>query len=152
MKRNIIFFYLLLQGLLSVGQNVGIGTQTPHASAMLEISSTTHGLLAPRMTTAPRNAIASPAKGLLVYDTDFNSLFHYNGSAWANLVGSGGGDFSLTYTNTVNGNTNAFRITNGGLGDAISVFQHMNLDRRSQVLQKANMVMDFTGMLINSMP
>jgi hypothetical protein len=69
--------------------NVGIGTQTPHASAVLDVSSlssTNRGLLAPRMTTAQRNAIANPAKGLLVYDTDINSLFHYNGSVWKNLV------------------------------------------------------------------
>jgi hypothetical protein len=104
----------------AIAQHVGIGTNTPHASAMLDVSSTNRGLLAPRMTTIQRNAIAAPAKGLLVYDTDVNSLFHYTGSAWANLAGSGGGDFSLPYTNTVNLNTNVFRITNEGLGDAIS--------------------------------
>jgi trimeric autotransporter adhesin len=77
--------------LAAIGQNVGIGTQTPHASAQLDVSSTTRGLLAPRMTTTQRNAIASPAKGLLVYDTEVNGLFHYNGSAWVNLAAGGGG-------------------------------------------------------------
>jgi hypothetical protein len=88
---------MLVCGNLLAQQNVGIGTQTPHASAALDVSSTTRGLLAPRMTTAQRSAIASPAKGLLVYDTDINSLFHYNGSAWINLAAGGGGNgWSLT--------------------------------------------------------
>jgi hypothetical protein len=103
-----------------IAQNIGIGTQNPHASAQLDVSSTTRGLLAPRMTTTQRNAIESPAKGLLVYDTQINSLFHYNGSTWVNLAGSGGEAFSLPYSAVVNLNTNAFRITNDGLGDALS--------------------------------
>lgn len=105
----------------SHAQNVGIGTQNPHASAQLDVSSTTRGLLAPRMTTAQRNAIAAPAKGLLVYDTQENSLFHYNGSAWSNLSGGGGGGaFSLPYTASVDLNTNTFQITNAGNGAAIT--------------------------------
>lgn len=110
---------LLANALLA--QNVGIGTQTPHASAQLDVSSTTRGLLAPRMTTAQRNAIASPAKGLLVYDTQENSLFHYNGSAWVNLsAGGGGGGFTLPYSASVDLNTNALSITNAGFGAAIT--------------------------------
>jgi hypothetical protein len=100
------------------GQNVGIGTNAPHSSAQLDVSSTTRGFLAPRTTTAQRNAIASPAKGLLVYDTDLNALYHYNGAAWA-AVGGGGGGFSLPYEATVNLNASAFKITNSGFGAAI---------------------------------
>jgi trimeric autotransporter adhesin len=58
-------------------QNVGIGTPTPHASALLEVNSTSKGVLIPALTQAQRNAIASPAKGLLVFVTD-DSSFHYN--------------------------------------------------------------------------
>jgi hypothetical protein len=50
----------------------------PHASAMLDITSTTKGLLAPRMTQAQRDAIANPANGLLIYQTDNVSGFYYN--------------------------------------------------------------------------
>ena len=60
----------------NMSAQVGIGTITPHASSVLELSSTTQGMLTPRMTTAQRVAIASPADGLMVYDTDLKA-FHY---------------------------------------------------------------------------
>lgn len=68
--------------------NVGIGTVNPAASAALDITSTTKGFLAPRMTTTQRNAIASPATGLQVYNTSLNKLNFYNGTSWRALVDS----------------------------------------------------------------
>lgn len=62
---------------------VGIGTTSPDASSMLDVQSTTKGLLIPRMTTAQKNAIASPADGLMVYDTDIGKFNFYNNSAWS---------------------------------------------------------------------
>jgi hypothetical protein len=119
MKRFILLLStIFLLSSLYAQNNVGIGTNTPHASAQLEVSSTTRGLLSPRMTTAQRNAIASPAKGLLVYDMDLNSLFHYNGSAWVNLAGGGGG-FSLPFSAAVNIGTPTFQIENAGSGDVL---------------------------------
>ncbi|POB13417.1 tail fiber domain-containing protein [Halobacteriovorax sp. DA5] len=81
---------------LNLGDNFftsfGIGT-TPDASAALDVSSTTKGFLPPRMTSVQRNAIASPAEGLVVYDTDIQSLYIYQGSTWnslgVNLSGAG---------------------------------------------------------------
>lgn len=58
---------------------------TPDASAMLEIVSTTKGLLPPKMTTVQKNAIATPAAGLVVYDTTTNKLCCYNGAIWNDL-------------------------------------------------------------------
>lgn len=49
---------------------VGIGTTTPDASAALDITSTTGGLLVPRMTAAERDAITSPAQGLIIFCSD----------------------------------------------------------------------------------
>ena len=74
----------------NMSAQVGIGTITPHASSVLELSSTTQGMLTPRMTTAQRVAIASPADGLMVYDTDLKSFYHYNSSvtSW-NVINSG---------------------------------------------------------------
>lgn len=61
----------------------GIGTTTPDVSSLLEIKSTNKGLLIPRMTQTQRNAIASPAKGLLIYQTDKNpGFYYYDGSSW----------------------------------------------------------------------
>jgi len=57
----------------------------PVASAIVEIQSTTMGFLLPRMTTTQKNAIASPAAGLQVYDTTLNQMSYYNGSSWINF-------------------------------------------------------------------
>ena len=66
---------------------VGIGTSSPDASAALDITSTTKGLLMPRMTNAQRLAIASPVAGLQVFVTDFNggTFLFYNGTGWNEL-------------------------------------------------------------------
>jgi len=70
---------------------VGFGTNAPNTSAKVEISSTTSGFLPPRMTTAQRDAIASPATGLTLYCTDCTAtdaskgvMQTYNGAAWKN--------------------------------------------------------------------
>ena len=66
---------------------IGINTETPDASAALDITSTTKGLLPPRMTTAERDAISSPAIGLMIYQTDGTvGFYYYNGSSWAEVA------------------------------------------------------------------
>ena len=62
----------------SFSQNVGIGTNTPHASAVLDISDTAKGILIPRMTMVQRKAIQNPAEGLMVYQTDSTKGFWYS--------------------------------------------------------------------------
>jgi hypothetical protein len=63
--------------------NVGLGTSAPHSSALLDMTSTTQGMLVPRMTKAQRDAIISPATGLLIYQTNSTPGFYYNdGSEW----------------------------------------------------------------------
>ncbi len=65
----------------------------PHASAMLDIkvnAASKKGILIPRMTSAQRTAIAAPAAGLMVYDTDTQSFWYWNATAWTNIAGSGG--------------------------------------------------------------
>ena len=61
---------------------VGIGTTAPAASAQLDITSTARGFLPPRMTEAQRDAISSPATGLIVYNTDDNTVDFYDGDSW----------------------------------------------------------------------
>jgi hypothetical protein len=77
-------------------QTVGIGVNTdgstPHASAMLDVKSTDKGFLAPRMTQTQRNAIVSPAAGLLIYQTDNTpGFYYYNGTAWTTADNNSGG-------------------------------------------------------------
>lgn len=60
----------------------GYGTMTPDASAVIDLTSTTKGFLPPRMTTTERDAISTPAEGLVIYNTTTQVLNFYNGSSW----------------------------------------------------------------------
>ncbi len=62
---------------------VGINNENPDASAALDITSTTGGLLVPRMTETQRDAISPAATGLMIYQTDGTvGFYYYNGSSW----------------------------------------------------------------------
>jgi hypothetical protein len=76
-------YNLVLQPL---GGNVGIGTSSPNASAILDVQSTTKGVRMPNMTTTQKNAIASPAAGLMVFDTTLAKLCVYTGAAWETIT------------------------------------------------------------------
>lgn len=63
-----------------------MGSATAYnASALVAMESTTTGFLPPRMTTTQKNAIASPATGLQVFDTTLNMMSYYNGTIWVSL-------------------------------------------------------------------
>lgn len=68
----------------SNGFNIGSGVSLL-ASAVFQLNSTTRGFLPPRMTNAQMVAIATPASGLMVYDTTNNKMCVYDGTAWQNL-------------------------------------------------------------------
>lgn len=70
--------------------SVGIGTPTPTTSSALDVNSTSKGMLVPRMTTAQRNAIASPVNGLLVYNISTNQFNYFDGTVWVAAVGPQG--------------------------------------------------------------
>jgi hypothetical protein len=83
------FFTLLAVVLLTATTyaQVGVGTTTPDASSALDITSTTKGLLIPRMTETQRDAISSPATGLMIYQTDGTvGFYYYNGSSWVEVA------------------------------------------------------------------
>lgn len=69
---------------------IGIGTTTPDASSILDMESTTQGFRSPRMTSTQRLAIASPANGLMVFDTTVGSFYHYDSltSSWIRMSGT----------------------------------------------------------------
>ena len=95
----------------------GIGTLTPDGSAQLDVSSTTKGVLVPRMTTVQRTAIAVPADGLLVYDTDTKTFwFNKTGTGWTQI---GNGAFAIPYAATDNNAASLFSITNNGDGTSL---------------------------------
>src|SRR5215471_21495161 len=97
-------------------QGVAINTDgsNPDNSAMLDIKSISKGLLIPRVTSAQKNAIASPATGLLIYQTDGTAgFYYYNGSAWTPLssaaqpltgwstTGNSGTDSTINFIGTI---------------------------------------------------
>lgn len=77
--KSILTSLLVIFSGLAWAQSVGVGTTTPHASAMLDVSSASKGLLIPRLTEAQKGQIANPATGLLIWQTDGTPGFYYNG-------------------------------------------------------------------------
>lgn len=67
---------------------VGIGTGSPNAKAILDLSTTTRGFLQPRMTTVQRDAILTPPESLQVYNLTTSKMNFYNGSAWEEITSS----------------------------------------------------------------
>lgn len=100
----LFFYFFIFQS--SIAQ-VAINTtgNAPVASSMLDITSSTSGLLIPRMSLAQKTAIAAPATGLLVYQTDGqNGFWYYNGTTWIRLFGGNAWD--------ILGNTGTSSATN----------------------------------------
>lgn len=119
---------LLLLAISTTYAQVGIGTTTPNASAMLDIASTNSGLLIPRValtSTADVTTIASPVTSLLVYNTGFspNGYYYWNGSIWVQLAIASNSNWLLT------GNSGTSSATNflGTLDDRDIVFRRFNI-------------------------
>jgi hypothetical protein len=126
-KQNglVVFLFMCITTLSFAQGNVGVGTNTPDASAILEILSTNQGLLVPRMNTAGMNAIPSPANSLLIYNTDSMCYFFYRqpSTAWISLcsINSNGGNSGFTGTTGITGGTGLTGYTgatgtNGSVG------------------------------------
>jgi hypothetical protein len=108
MKRLFSILVFLLP-VMATAQSVAINTDNslPHVSALLDISSTTKGVLIPRVTTAQRTAIAGPAAGLIVYDSDTFSFWYYGtdiNSGWLEIQSSLNKYWSQSLGNVFNTN------------------------------------------------
>ena len=94
-KMYYIFLVLGLTFSLSA-QSVGIGTPIPDSSAIMDVKSTTKGLLIPRMNTLQRDAIVNPAVGLQIFNNDDNTISFFDGVKWSKH----GTQVDVTTTNT----------------------------------------------------
>ncbi|MFH1120712.1 MAG: hypothetical protein V1775_12895 [Bacteroidota bacterium] len=114
--RHIFLFFVLLV-VFNVHAQVAVNTDgtSPDPSAMLDVKSTNRGMLVPRMTTAQRTAIATPAAGLLVFDSTTQSFWFYSAGSWVELTDQG----SLQWT--PNGSNISYSAGNVGIGDATPV-------------------------------
>ncbi|MCD4735066.1 MAG: right-handed parallel beta-helix repeat-containing protein, partial [Bacteroidales bacterium] len=93
-----------------VSQNVAItddGSYNADASAMLDVKSTSKGLLIPRVTSGQRDAISSPAKGLMVFVTSDSTFYYYDGSSWVTILSSNvpDNDWTISGSNMYSGVT-----------------------------------------------
>lgn len=88
MKKQAIFITIFLLLISTAYAQIGVNTDrsSPDNSAMLDVKSTTKGFLPPRMTTSQRNSISSPAEGLVIFNTDENTLNVFNGTVWKSVI------------------------------------------------------------------
>ncbi|MES2703284.1 MAG: tail fiber domain-containing protein [Bacteroidota bacterium] len=99
-------FILVANNALAQGISVNNDGASAHSSAMLDVRSTSKGMLVPRMTAVQKNAISSPATGLMVYQTDSTAgFYYYNGTAWQTISATAASQWTATGTNISNNNT-----------------------------------------------
>ena len=86
--KKLIILLVIFTTVVTTAQSVGINADgsAANASAMLDVSSTTKGLLPPRMTTTQRDLILTPATGLVIFNTTTNSLEVKSSSGWSSLT------------------------------------------------------------------
>lgn len=111
--KQLFIIFLLATGLNAWSQ-VAINTDgsNPDPSAILDVKSTDRGILVPRMTTAQRSAIASPASGLLVFDSDTQSFWFYSAGSWLELTDQSSQQWIPS------GSSISYTSGNVGVGDA----------------------------------
>ena len=123
----LLFLISLLAGATLSAQTVIVTDNssytTGQASAALDVYSTSKGFLVPRMTTAQRTAISSPAQGLMVYQTDGTAgLYYYTNSTWVpltsgasaawSLTGNSGSSYATNFLGTTDNTSLRFRTNN----------------------------------------
>ena len=111
---------------IDINGAVGIGTTSPAASSILDLTSTVRGFLPPRMTTTQKTAISTPATGLVVYDTTLSALNLYDGSSWASLQSSSTGISGSGTINTIPKFTASGTIGNSNLFDGGTTIYNIN--------------------------
>ena len=134
MKKFLLLVLAVTVSSISFTQGVGVNESGAAAdgSAILDVSSTTKGLLVPRMTQTQRNAISSPATGLLIFQTDNTpGYYYYTGSAWTALNTTGTDDQTIAEVLTEGSSANDAQTLsidqiNARDGDGLKLFNDGN--------------------------
>lgn len=104
---------LTISSMIDDGQGISINSgAVANTSSLLDMTSTSKGLLVPRMTSLQRTSIGTPAKGLMVFDNTTSTFWFHNGTAWAEMTGGGGGSGPWA----LNGSGEAFNTNTGNVG------------------------------------
>jgi len=120
--KSIIFTAFIAINVTAFAQ-VGINTNTPEASAALDVTSTEGGILIPRLTETQRDAITFPATGLMVFQTDQTTGFYFfDGAAWAQLEGPAGADGLTTSVNGVSQVDGAITLTTTDIAEGNNIY------------------------------
>ena len=147
----IVILFVLVTG--STAQNIfpssgaaGIGTTLPNGSSLLEVNSTTKGVLLPRMTLLQRNAIVSPATGLLIYQTDNTpGYYYYYGSGWSREVTSAASRALNNLNSPTAVNQSLLPLTTGAITLGSASLGWKNLFLTNAVYLKGNIILHATG-------
>ncbi|BDS15583.1 tail fiber domain-containing protein [Aureispira anguillae] len=118
----VIIFLVSTQIIFAQGIGINNDNTDPDPSAMLHVKSTDKGILVPRMSSSQRTSIASPALGLLVFDTSSNSFWFFNGAIWVEITAGSASNQTLTYTGstlTISGG-NAVNVPNGDITEVVA--------------------------------
>ena len=122
MAKLLFTILLVATTVCTQAQNVGIGTTSPATSAALEISGNNKGLLIPRTSATGRTGIATPPKGLMVYDTTHSAFYYYDGGRWLPFYQQNYDSATIDYSSTAVAAFNLSTIN----GDNSSVTNEVN--------------------------
>ncbi|MBC7850436.1 MAG: hypothetical protein H7Y31_11910 [Chitinophagaceae bacterium] len=141
MKLRFLFsLSLIICHQLLNAQSVGIGIATPHPSAILDLNSTTKGLLIPRMNSSQRAAIGGVA-GLLVFDTDLREYYQHDGLAWRKLLNSTIWNSSSTRSWTYN-STDSIGIGTSSPDERLHIFNGKMYIQDNRANQNPHVIFD----------
>jgi len=144
--KHLVILLLITSATINTVAQVSITNDgsTPDASAMLDIKSTEKGLLIPRMSKTNRNAIVSPAQGLLIFQTDCQKGFYfYDGCSWTFLENS---IYSVKRINDLEDGRSDYDGSNNGS----SIYLGLDAGRNDDLTDNKNTAMGYHAMYINS--
>jgi hypothetical protein len=120
----IILAFNIFSNIAYAQLGINSSNSEPNSRAMLDVESTTKGVLIPRLSTGQRNAINTPPAGLMIYNATDNKYNYFNGANWSEFVVGG---FTLPYFISIDINGAAFQINNNNTSSFSSAIQAVSL-------------------------